>query len=316
MSSEYTIAHLSDPHLSDPRFGGRVLASPKRVLAYLSWRLRKHGRHDHSVLAAAAKDIIGVNPDAVVVTGDLTQLGLPSEYEQVRSWLPTLGDPARVTLVPGNHDLTCADSPAKTRERWSPWMPSGTTRDGRDAFPSVRRQGKLALIGLSSARPSWPLLATGSLGPQQLERLDSVLQETGSKGCFRVVFLHHPLNDDLVGRRKRLTDSADLREVLDRRGVELVLHGHAHRSVRTEEIIHGQQVPVIGAPSVSEVHKGRARYNLYRLARSAAGWDFEVSARVWRSDSRSFEPELDSSSRARVEPNGSLTRGGETMSPV
>jgi hypothetical protein len=39
-------------------------------------------------------------------------------------------------------------------------------------FPFVRRRGPLALIGVSSAVPTPPLMATGRLGRAQLDALD------------------------------------------------------------------------------------------------------------------------------------------------
>ena len=291
--SALTIVHLSDLHLSQPALSGRSLAHPKRLLAYLSWRLKRRARFDQEAFGAVARDVQDQHPDGIVITGDLTQLGLPSEYDQVREWLLSLGPPDRVSLVPGNHDFTCAERPSETLDRWEPWIGSPVA-DG-DRFPTVReiREG-LALIGVSSARPSWPTLAVGTVGEGQLGRLESALETLGRSGRFRVLFLHHPPCGGIVGWRKRLTDATALRSVIDHHGVELVLHGHAHRPLFNWLSARGRRVPVIGAASVSETcpAKGRTpRYNAYRITPTDAGWDLEVTVRAWSPSEHRFDSE-------------------------
>ncbi len=283
--AQVTVAHLSDLHLSDPPWGGRVLTSPKRALAFLAWRLKKRRRHDREILDAAVHDLHELNPDAVVITGDMTQLGTPTEYEEARQWLAGLATCAPVSLVPGNHDLTRADPHSQTLERWSDWMPAA---DSGVAFPTLQTVGDLALIGLSSAVPTGVFLATGTLGRRQLERLDDVLERCGRDGRFRVVFLHHPPREGIVGWRKRLTDARALGSVLERHGVELLLHGHAHRPLENWATIAGRPTPVLGAASTSEARSGSAQYNLYTLTHEAGDWAIEQQVREYSADAGGF----------------------------
>ncbi|MGC0718872.1 metallophosphoesterase family protein, partial [Escherichia coli] len=60
--------------------------------------------HDPAVLAALIDDLKQHKPDHIVVTGDLTNLGLDREIEAARHWLETLAPPDQLTLIPGNHD--------------------------------------------------------------------------------------------------------------------------------------------------------------------------------------------------------------------
>src|SRR5580692_10638884 len=48
----------------------------------------------------------------------------------------------------------------------------------------------VTLIGLSTALPTAPLLATGRLGKRQLARLLEILDQT--HGLFRIALIHHP----------------------------------------------------------------------------------------------------------------------------
>lgn len=287
----FTLAHLSDLHLSAPALTGKVLRSPKRMLAYLSWRTRKRGRHDLDILAAAAADVRALDPDAIVITGDLTHLGLPSEFDQVREWLPSLGPSERVRLVPGNHDRTASEADGATLERWRAWVAPEQDASASIVFPTVRIAGGVALVGLSSARPSSPLLAVGSLGQEQIHRLDAILDDMSRSQCFRVVFLHHPPGSDVVGWRKRLTDADALQAVLERRGAEMILHGHAHRPTWDSMDLQDRTIPVVGASSVSEVRHGGAAYHTYGITPAEHGYEIVAEVRTWRPEARRFESE-------------------------
>jgi 3',5'-cyclic AMP phosphodiesterase CpdA len=152
----------------------------------------------------------------------------------------------------------------------------------------------VALIGLSTARPSAPFLATGRLGERQLRELDRMLDETGKDGRFRIVLLHHPPGRHTVRWRKSLQDGAALRDVLARRGAELVLHGHAHFSAATYLDAARHRNLAIGVPSASMIGKKvdrYAAYHLYRIRRDGAGWRLRVSVRAYSLERARFVPD-------------------------
>jgi 3',5'-cyclic AMP phosphodiesterase CpdA len=167
-----------------------------------------------------------------------------------------------------------------------------TITDHDAAFPSLRIRRQVALIALSTARPSAPFLATGRLGERQIQRLDSLLQQTA--GLFRVVLLHHPPAAHTVRWRKSLLDGAALRDVLAKRGAELILHGHAHFSAATYlDAAHGRNL-AIGVPSASAIGNKvdrHATYHVYRIQRSGSGWRLRVSVRAYSLDRGRFVPE-------------------------
>src|SRR6185369_3819675 len=100
----FSLAHISDPHLGPlPKVGFGDLAS-KRALGYFNWRRNRRHAFAPSVLTALTDDIRAAAPDHVAVTGDLTNLGLTAEFASARLWLEEIGEPDRVTVIPGNHD--------------------------------------------------------------------------------------------------------------------------------------------------------------------------------------------------------------------
>ncbi|MEM7642630.1 MAG: metallophosphoesterase [Pseudomonadota bacterium] len=243
-ASPFSFAFLSDPHLplpDSPREGGRF----KQRLGRGSWRRKRHLRHRPEVLAALLEDIRARRPDHIAIGGDLINIALPEEFERARDWLASVGGPGDVTLVPGNHD---AYVPARGMESWQPWM---TGDDGGPGFPFRRDRGPVSFIGLSSAVPKPPGLATGTLGASQIERAERLLSQ--ARGRVRVVLVHHPV-DGAASWRKALTDRADLQAVIGRVGADLILHGHLHHAHLG--MVEGPSggVPVIGVPSASMVH--------------------------------------------------------------
>jgi 3',5'-cyclic AMP phosphodiesterase CpdA len=273
----FTLAHVSDPHLPplpQPR-ASELLG--KRALGYLNWTRNRHKYHRREVVDALIKDLTAQAPDHIAVTGDLVNLALNAEFALALTWLQSVGAPDRVTAIPGNHDAYVR----ATRHRFAEVFADYVSGDDNDAaFPTLRRRGPLALIGLSSALPTPPFMATGTLGRAQLERLERLLAELANESVFRVLMVHHPLQS--TSRIKRLTDSAKLLALLRRHGVELILHGHDH--VHSIVRIDGPDgsIPVVGVPSASALAHGRhppAAYNIYRIERDNVFWRCEQIVR-------------------------------------
>jgi 3',5'-cyclic AMP phosphodiesterase CpdA len=264
----FRLAHLSDPHLPAPAtLGPASQWLSKRTLSRLAWR-RKRLEHDPAVLALITADIAAHAPDHIAVTGDLTNFSTDAEYEAARAWLGSLGNPANVTLSPGNHDALVADGHAARLTTLHPWL-----GDSPGPFPHVRRRGPVAIINLCSALPTPPLLATGLLGDDQLANLDQALETSAQEALFRVVMLHHPPLAGVVSRRKSLTDGEKLRAVLARRGADLILHGHGHEAAFNAIEGPSGPIPALGAPSASAViggHHPAARWNMIDISDAGA----------------------------------------------
>lgn len=278
----FTLAHLSDPHLPPLPRPRLIELAGKRALGYVNWTRNRHKYQRRDVLDVLVADIKAQAPDHIAVTGDLVNLAMEAEFAPARAWLDEVGPPDRVTAIPGNHDAYVRATTHRFGETFAPWLASD---DGSVGFPGVRRRGPAALISLSSAVPTPALMATGTLGRDQLDALDEVLDQLAAEDLFRVLLVHHPLKSN--ARQKRLTDSAALLALLKRRGVELVLHGHDHiHSTMWFEGPNGN-IPAIGVPSASALAHGRypaAAYNLFRIEKDNAGWRCEQIVRGLESD--------------------------------
>ena len=277
--TSFKLAHLSDPHLPPlPKARLSELAG-KRALGYLNWTRNRRKYYRREVLDALVSDMQRQAPDHVAVTGDLVNLALEAEFAPARQWLGTVGAPHLVTAIPGNHDAYVRATRHRFVEAFGEYI-RGDETSGNGAFPFVRRRGPLTLIGLSSAVPTAPLMATGTLGRVQLEALEGVLASLTTEQAFRVLLVHHPLHSD--SRPKRLTDSAKLIALLGKYGVELILHGHDHVHSTTWFDGPDRKIPSIGVPAASALARGRhpaAAYNLYSVERDGNGWRCEQIVR-------------------------------------
>ncbi|MBV9969787.1 MAG: metallophosphoesterase [Xanthobacteraceae bacterium] len=149
------------------------------------------------------------------------------------------------------------------------------------AFPFLRVRGPVALIGVSTAVATAPLLATGRLGARQIADMTALLAAAADR--FRVVLIHHPPHVVPKAYFRRLVDAAAFRAAIARVGPELVIHGHDH--ARSLEYIDGPRarVPVIGVPSASAAFgkdHDPAGYNLYRIGGRPGAWTCEVERRA------------------------------------
>jgi len=278
----FVLAHLSDPHLGPLPAPHPFELLSKRGLGFINWLRKRRAIHRPNVLAALVADLKGRAPDHIAVTGDLVNLSLTNEFAPARAWLERLGNPDDVSLVPGNHDAYVRAAVGLALRDWGDYMRGDTGEN----FPFVRRRGPLALIGLSTSLPTLPLAATGRLHGDQLARLGEMLQQLDREGAFRVIMIHHP---PVAGANyfRRLTDAAALRDVLQKYGAELVLHGHHHEASLAWLPGPQSRIPTVGVPSASGApghHDDPAGYNLYEIDGAPGSWRCTMVERGWRGD--------------------------------
>jgi 3',5'-cyclic AMP phosphodiesterase CpdA len=298
----FTFVHLSDPHLFSPgnvRF--RDILN-KRIYGYFSWYLHRGREHCDGVLSALLDDMRALMPDHIVVTGDLTHLGLPKEFLMAEKFLKSLGTPSKVMVIPGNHDTYIDTGWEQTFGLWLDYMASDAdcqdfpkTGKGLHAvFPTLRVRKGVALIGVSTAHPTPPFFATGSIGRMQLKRLEDMLIETQRRELVRVVLIHHPPIPGAVSWRKRLTDQKAFQELVAQHGADLILYGHTHHISSGDLKTPQGRVLSLGIPSATAIGRTpgrRARYHFFTLTQITDRLELFLSVRVYSSTMERFVDE-------------------------
>lgn len=287
MPASFTLAHLTDAHLSTHgRFApGEVRG--KRGMSALNWLRARRREHRREVADVLRADVGAHAPDHVAMTGDITNFGLPREFAAGAAWLSGFGAPRDVSFTPGNHDAMVAGVEAKSVAAFAPFTSSddgGSDDEGAEGWPWLRRRGPAALIGVTTAITTPAGFAQGEVGAAQRERLGALLTET--RGAARIVLMHHTPTS-LSPLRKALRDRAAVSGVLAEAGAELVLHGHNHLGqLSWIEGRAGQipvRIPVLGAPSASTPFgRGRApaEWRMISISELDDAFAFDVRRRV------------------------------------
>jgi len=182
-----------------------------------------NGADPDECLRRAVEAILALpdRPDALLVSGDLTDNGTPAAYRRVRELLAPLGlDPH---VLPGNHDLR-----APLRAEF------GLPGEGDEPVSHAVDLGPLRLICLDSTVPG---AEGGALDGGRIEWLDAALAEEREKPT--VVALHHPPLRTEIPTFERIGLAPESREalaaVLDRHPqVVRIVAGHVHRTIVAE----------------------------------------------------------------------------------
>ena len=290
----FTLAHLSDPHLPMPAARVSQLLN-KRATGYFNWWRNRAHIHVPEALAGIVADIKARKPDHIALTGDLVNVSLPQEFRRAADWLAAFDAPDRLTVIPGNHDVYVATPWREGIGLWGAYIAGdgAPPAQGFDVFPTLRRRGSVALIGLSTGVPKPPLLATGTLGEAQIARAERLLGQAGRDGLCRIVLIHHPPLAN-QSRFKHLTDNALFRAMICRVGCDAILHGHNHRSEIARIDGPSGPIPVLGVASASaaaDSKYGRARYHLIHIEREDSGWRLRVELRALTADASGCEPD-------------------------
>ena len=271
------IAHLSDLHLLSLEGAVPFRLFNKRLTGYLNLRFHRKSVHKPFAVRAAARAIKALEIDHVVITGDVSNLALENEFALVRAFLAEdLGLAAeRVSMVPGNHDVYTHGAHRSRRfaRAFAPHLRSDLpelTPPG-EVYPYVHLRGPAAIIGLSTALPRPPLVASGALGAVQLAALERILAHPEVRDRTVVILQHHPVhNPPSTAKRmfEGLDDADDEARVLGKLKRGLLLHGHLHRRVHRRVATDRGQVDAVGATSASLLHASDERmagFNVYEI---------------------------------------------------
>lgn len=211
------VVHLSDTHLlaADRPLGGRYDTG-----ARLARTLE-------------AVEALAIRPDAIVFTGDLTDLGEPEAYAALRAAVEPsaarLGAP--IVWVAGNHD----ERPALRRGLLD-------LEPTEEPVTGVWDLAGLRLVALDSSVPGWH---HGGLDAAQLAWLRDVLAQPAPLGT--IVALHHPPLPSHVPFFDilELRDQPGLAAAIEGTDVRAILAGHLHYS--TDGTFAGVPVSVAAA---------------------------------------------------------------------
>lgn len=229
-----TLVHASDVHFGEP--------------------------HDTRAEEAFVRAAHEASPDAIVVSGDLTQRAKVREYEEAAAFLDRLPDVPQV-VTPGNHDVPLY----RVFERI--FTPFRNYREFiSEDLDTVTRIPGCTLVSLNTAAPRTAIV-NGSLSSAQIDFAAEAFAG-GDEGDLRIVVAHHQLAPppDYEGGQPMPNARRHL-EAFEGMEVDAVLGGHLHRAYigNSLDVLPGdrRRHPVVIVQSgTTSSSRGRAREKL------------------------------------------------------
>jgi len=220
------IIHLSDVHVWRYAFNPIALLN-KRAIGMFELVTSRARKFRMERIKDVIERVQSLEADHVLITGDLTTTALPAEFAAAREALSELlNDPARVTMIPGNHDRYTGGSVRhhKFEEVFGAFAPAGP-------YPWLRRlDDDTAVLGLDATRSH--ISATGRLPESQLDAARVLLADPSARPRRLIVANHYPVaapptyQAELAA--KRLKNAVEVGEWLSGLGPHLYCCGHVH----------------------------------------------------------------------------------------
>jgi 3',5'-cyclic AMP phosphodiesterase CpdA len=282
------LIHITDPHLSSLDSLSLTDLRGKRLSGYLSWRKKRRHVYRPEVLAQLTEAVNSHQPDLVLLTGDLVQIGLESEMIEAADWLRRLGPPEKVMLIPGNHDNYARDSLAAMYRHWGRYLPAGggPAADYTAGYPVVRETQEVRLLGVNTSCVTRVFSATGELGKDQRQRLARTLVREPGDERFQCLLIHHPPLPGMTEPRKALRDSEQLEGIINQNPPDLVLYGHLHRN--REHLVGNTRI--FCTATASSIYD--ASFRIFDVEKRASGWHCRMRL-VTRTHSPGANPSFD-----------------------
>jgi len=201
-------------------------------------------------------------PDAIVISGDLTDNGLEAEYTELADMLGRIIS-VPVYLIPGNHDR---------RENLKLHMALFPGVNDHDDFVQYTVENlPVRLVMLDTVVPG---AGHGQLCPARLEWLETTLAAEREKPT--IVVMHHPPFDCGIRHmdRIKLRNADEFAAVIARHPqVKRILCGHNHRPV-TAQVAHAiaSIAPSVAAQVEFDLSDDPGQWNL-----EPAGYDVHLA---------------------------------------
>lgn len=242
---------------------------------------------EHRRACAAALDYAHATPsDLILITGDVTQKGLPGEFAAAGDWIRAMPEP-RFVIV-GNHDVPYYSLSARL---FAPWR-AFEAATGHPAHDGEFVSDRLMVRGVVTAR-GWQARLNWSKGVidlDQTRRAARALRQAPI-GALRVLACHHPLVE-MIGAPMtgdvRRGDAAAM--IFAEAGVDLIMTGHTHIPFALPIDLADRCSYAVGCGTLSHRERGappgfnQVDWTAHEVVVTALAWDGQTFApsRTWR----------------------------------
>lgn len=242
---------------------------------------------EHKRACAAALDYAHASTwDLILITGDVTQKGLPDEFAAAGAWIRAMPEP-RFVIV-GNHDVPYYSLSARLFAPWKAFEAATghPAHDGEFVSDEVMVRGVTTARGWQ-ARLNW---SKGVIDLDQTRRAAQALRQAPI-GALRILACHHPLIEmigaPMTGDVKR-GDAAAL--IFAEAGVDLIMTGHTHIPFALPIELGDRCSYAVGCGTLSHRERGappsfnQVEWTAHEVVVTALAWDGHgfAPSRTWR----------------------------------
>jgi 3',5'-cyclic AMP phosphodiesterase CpdA len=241
------------------------------------------GRVDYSLLEPLKATIKEINPDVVVVSGDLTQRARSHQFKEAREFLDTLPSPQ--IIVPGNHDVPLHNIFSRFLQPLDKYKEYIT-----DDLEPFHADEEIAILGINTARSF--TIKDGRVNEKQIEAIRERLCPFPDE-VVKIIVTHHPFDLPEGHHEDDLVDRAQLAmEAIAKCGADVLLAGHLHIShtgySSARYKIAGHSALVVSAGTATST-RGRGETNSFNVLRVRHPF-INVERLSWQPEREAFAP--------------------------
>ena len=187
-----------------------------------------------------------LRPDAIVVSGDLSQRARHGEFQRARAFVRHASRTAPVLVQPGNHDVEWWRRPLLPFARDAVYR-KYRMYFGKELAPTLAVPGAVIASVLTAHGLAWGSLTfnprdmsvKGHLPKSEIERVHRLFR-AARPGDARVLVVHHNVLRGGLSGRMGLSRWRQAQRRIVASGADVVLCGHDHQE--SAELLHGKVV--------------------------------------------------------------------------
>ena len=135
-----------------------------------------------------------------------------------------------------------------------------------------------------------PFMADGALTHSQMTNIEKTLAGLELSTSYKIMMIHHPPVKNIASARRALKSIEEVQGVIEKYKINMVLHGHLHKTMMHTLNLNGHEATVLGTSAAGSNGKDMqpSQYYLLHLNKSDTGWSSQITSRQFDTDTRSY----------------------------
>ena len=227
------LAHISDLHLVSAISSYLQVRNFKQFIGLFNWLIYRRNKINMKKIYRSVEILLKNDIDALVVTGDISQLACSRDYEKYAEIMQPLREKdIPVITIKGNHDHYSRSH--KLAAAFTKHIKPLTLNT--EIEKGVYRIKEVELFHLEGSVPTPPFRCWGKITAEGLKEVEDILRKYAKSTAQKVAFGHFPLlgeNNDFLPPYMALRGADKVLHLLEKYGIGSYLCGHIHKPFNT-----------------------------------------------------------------------------------